>query len=515
MLEFDNGQKALVPLYVPLAAGDTALERRAVELATEIGQRAARAGELDTVELILNGTIPFREFLQHRLRAARDASTFPDGVTFSSSVDSASSKATYLLRVPLYNGHEKSVRASFLLGIPRELAAPALAPFLNQAVDEVLGAGNRRSRLKSSASPHVRLPPDTPITSMPGSYLNCRARGNASASFSLDPSGQTFNCSLGVKSPLIAAERLDRVKSFIRQSLQAGTPLTVSDVREFCQQLTHESGAGEPPARVNRSRAGPVVIYRPRMGTDAGQPKEALRLYTALSGQAESGLEMRASVVGPGGRGTNYMYVATCIIPVKHGIVLAQAELLRRDLREFMEQRLSAFYSAGGEFRDQADIGFGVSGRPALTPLGAEKFQRILEGRLTSGFVQKALEAGIANPFDVKLPPETVRKLGGFRSMPQPAHSALRLLNPHEIPGLDGKKGIRSSLVWDGPDGREILRRELKFAGIADLASFTREIDQWTAQQIAGGQSLPRHTGVEFIRQLCQPRRDPRQNDLD
>jgi hypothetical protein len=197
------------------------------------------------------------------------------------------------------------------------------------------------------------------------------------------------------------------------------------------------------------------------------------------------------------------MYSIICAVAPEYQLTMARVEDLRTAVREFLQDRFSSFYQAGGCFRDRDDIAFESQGKPALTLAGADKFRRVLEGRLNSKFVNACMKAGITNPFDFDLPPATVQRLGGFRSMPQPANPDLRLLNPRAVPADGTTARIRATLVWTTPGG-ELFRNDLEFTGIDQLVQLVRTIDCWTTESLASGHPQPpTHTGIEFLRRLC------------
>lgn len=208
------------------------------------------------------------------------------------------------------------------------------------------------------------------------------------------------------------------------------------------------------------------------------------------------------------------MYAVTFAVSPDHGLSMEQIEEMRSALREFLRERLASYFPAGERFRDREDIAFVPTGKPALTPAGAEKFRRILEGRLNTKFIDASLSAGIMNPFDLTLLASTVQRLGGFALMPQPSHPDLRLLNPRATPSTTLPHGIRATFVWSKADGGDLFRKDLEFKGIDDLAAFVKTINDWTSQSIASGQAEPpTHTGVEFLRRLCDDHRRDRGPD--
>jgi hypothetical protein len=142
----------------------------------------------------------------------------------------------------------------------------------------------------------------------------------------LEP-GRAFSCSLGTKYPKVAQDSRAAAEAFIRQALADRSPLTAGAVQAFCRDIARVNAAATLSPRVNRSRAGPVIIYRPATGGEPeGTPEEAMRVYTVLLGTPESGYNLRVNVVGPNGRGTDRIHSLSCSVLAERKLTLAGAD---------------------------------------------------------------------------------------------------------------------------------------------------------------------------------------------
>jgi hypothetical protein len=506
-LEFSNGQSVAVPLYLPIVDDGGVQESKAMRLATEIGESAARSGEVDHVGWALDGRIPLRAYLQQRLRDAIRTGNFPDGVRFTTHFMTGSPTVTMRgLCITLFNGSQPTKTSAVYVNVPSEFAAPDLMAFLDDAIDETFGREARRHRLKSSGGPVGSSAELSVIRKVPVAYLQDQKGMGTFAEFVPASPGRRFNCSLGTTNVELAADRLTRLNAFIEQSLRSAGHLTVADIKRHASKLAAEPDESKTSARINRDRTGPVIVYGPTESDSKSKPNEALRVYTAVVAKPNSGVVFRTVVVGPSGRGTDGIYAAAFSIPKEHYLSMEQIEVMRSSLREFLHVRLSSFFLAGGKFRDREDIGFGPNGKPALTPAGAEKFRRILEGRLSTEFVDNCLKAAIANPFDSNLSPSIVQRMGGFATFPQPAHRELQLQNPRLKPTEKSPAHIRATLVWKNNEtGNEHLRQNVDFDAIEELLTFVHAIDEWTTSVTAttGKAALPPKSGTVFLRRLC------------
>jgi hypothetical protein len=512
-LSFSNGQKFSVPIYVPFEKGSDETKPYALQIAQEIGNEAAKSGEINVAEWILKEKVPFLTYLRQQVSELRNSISANNSIQFRTqhqtfkTSSSQNSRMSYCITI--FDGAKILPHKELYISVPPDFSNPDMIAFLDRHVDNVLGFQSRRHQLKSSARLTTALSPETIITGEPTvSYINPFKLHNAGALFTLPQQQGSFACSLGTRDNESAMERLEAIQKFIREALKQEKKLTIAEVQEFRKELVGNEGF----QRRKAPHRGPVIIYEPKVA-ESDPPKEALRLYTALFGTKENGHVTRLYIVPPYGGGKDKMYSTDCYIPANRGLTPEEADTFRMALRSFFERKLTAFFQAGGSICNDKDTIVGKK-FPLLTPKGVEKLHSILEGRLNTDFINAAMKAGFHNPFDDSLSPNAVFRFGGMRPSPQPANSQIRLLNTREVTPKEGQSAIRSTLVFSGLDGRELFRCDLQLPSMDQLVSLIGEIDDWTTRvRTTPDIELPVHVGRDRIRNLTQQYLDARQQN--
>jgi hypothetical protein len=491
--EFSNGQTVEFPLYLPYSNSDDLAKLAAEELAKRLGQDAAVKGRVDVAEWINEGSIPLHAYVIGLIDKARQSIPNSEKIQFSTKLLAKKSGGLYC--VNLFAGDESTTRKTLSIALPTECARPNFKAAIDRTVEEHLGVLARRTFLKSSANSRLNDVDAYTIQSPLSTRLKNYPGQNAQLYFLRSDTGQSVHVSLSTSEPAIAKARYEQMTRFINDELTSKGKITVSELRHYAEK--HFATDKHVPLSRPRYVLGPVIVYKPSDGL--AKPTEAMRCYIGIWGTEQKGFNFQLSVVPPDGQLCDSMYRTACRLPPDVGLTLNNAEELKVALHAFVHDRLSRFYLAGGQFRDQEDIGFGGANGAALTPQGADKFQRVLQGRMKSAYVTAALRAGISNPFDQTLGSELLTRLGADLTRLQPAHASFRLENTRMSSG-PGDKEVRTTLIWSANDGRELSRYDLQFKNMGDFSNLVAEIDQWTTDNLSPDHSLPEHTGREFLR---------------
>lgn len=355
-----------MPLYIPFIENDESFQRQAIRLGGTIGLLAAESGKLDLLALLQSERLPLRQFLRDRLIAVRENAEMSHALQFGTQMNSysrgdlktaASDEKRYTsFNVEIFDGEKPTSDWRLSVSMPPDVNSPQFRRELDAVVDDVLGAGGRRSRLKSSARRRAGLDNGTSIRTEPDAHVQLRPPHNALAQFQFADGGRVLAFSLGTKDQETAEKRLDEMRKFIRRSLSERGTFTLGDLKSFGAGIVHPPLDGSHRGRINRTRRGPVVIYERASTPGSAAESEALRCYLQLSWTDDSGFSLRMNLVDANGRGTQKMYTIDCNVAPGHRMTLKDAERMRDSLGDFLDQRLSAFFHAGGKFRDMEDI---------------------------------------------------------------------------------------------------------------------------------------------------------------
>lgn len=442
-LAFSNGQRVEnVPLYVPFESGPEA----AREVAAQVGAAAANTGVLDLYALAQCGTLPFAPLLFARAEERRQelcaalgvaAADLPHIVSVSECRGSNYPSTT----AQVLFAHGEQLAGGVSLSLPPGGDAESLKRWLREAARRRLGETREASHLKV----HGKTPrdDDDPITATPRrESLYASPDGRRRVEFFFDDF-HGVSLSLRTRDADLAGARAEALWERMRTLLHEQGQFTRRELADYVETLREIlPDTAVPPERLRRTQVGAIALRYP-------DGPGGCKVYLKWGGRQLS------AIVSPlHGTSNDRWGQARFTLPADASLGPDQMATLKENLWAFVHDRLEQAFAGGYRFQfvaldsrrrvadgplpepfqpqaqglqrtqdpAQADLELTLTpGRTiGFTPSGWERLTLdVLQGRINTDFVRNALASGYANPFDVSMPEQVVRRL---RNGPMPVH---------------------------------------------------------------------------------------------
>lgn len=480
VLSFDNGQQYVLPLYSSCAQGPA----EALASARRAGSLIAARGRYDVPELIKAGCLPLKEYLQGEVSLAAERVSPPGRseyrVTFK--------RATDQVEVRLFSATGVAPQAVFAVTVPGVNDDEELRQACEQAVASALGPDARRSHLRTS--PRAKSVAAAALTAPPEKVALGLSASRKEYVLRLRWPGREASFSLGTEDLTEAEGKAEFINRVISQAVAESQSVSLDDVRAAFK-------AKYPPVPVSplaaRKSTPPTGSFAIPIGG-----KCRLKCYQFLTQRRGNVPLLMTIVASPDGNSKHGLVTLVTEIAPTHGLTSPALERLRGDLRDYLVEKLTAYFAAGGRFPNPEDVEAGV--KVGLTPAGMAKLEAILEHRLSSTFVNNALAAGYADPFSRQISSRDVQRLSERPYYPRPAHPDIRFGNCREE-----REGVALTLTWRDHEDKELLHENLTVRGLEDVEALTRAIDDWTKASLGRGEGhLPRHATMLFLREQLE-----------
>lgn len=433
-----KGKGVEVPMYIPASRPDYEVK----EAAAALGRESAARRHIDIPSLIMDGTLPFKDFVHGWIdqQAATDA--FPNGIAYRLRLvtENLGNQRTSSKMVLDLADKKGSTYHSLSINVPGLDSNTRLRHYCEDVVAERLGAENRTTR--HSDSPRVRRArgSDVAFDKMPEGITVHRQNGTRSCAVMISQANQPLiQFSLGTIPYEEAQGRLPQIREFMRQEIEDNGGTSLSAVKAYAHTLGngHHNGAApdanglaghnglqysestngfsaglaKPPRlrvadrEIRYPNTGGLMLYAPARG--GYEP--VVKAYVNHTGNKENGYRFNVTLVPPDGNQRTQAWVERHFqVPPEARLDDKQAAQLLFNLREYVYARLGNYFSEGHMPEMQGD-----NGTTRCTRHGRDMLDDELEHRLNAKFVVGMLADGHANPFDRTLSPTVIDDHGG------------------------------------------------------------------------------------------------------